>query len=56
MPASLRSRSFVIMALLPALLIFIIFAIVPIFGQLTTVSLSGRDSVLLSLSGWIIIE
>ncbi|MNZ64937.1 Lactose transport system permease protein LacF [compost metagenome] len=31
MPASLRSRSFVIMALLPALLIFIIFAIVPIF-------------------------
>jgi len=31
MPASLRSRSFVIMALLPALLIFILFAIVPIF-------------------------
>ncbi|WP_449600264.1 carbohydrate ABC transporter permease [Paenibacillus sp. Marseille-Q9583] len=31
MPASLRSRSFVIMALLPALLIFIVFAIVPIF-------------------------
>lgn len=31
MPASLRSRSFVIMALLPALLIFIVFAIIPIF-------------------------
>lgn len=31
MPASFRSRSFVIIALLPALLIFIIFAIVPIF-------------------------
>lgn len=31
MPASLRSRSFVVLALLPALLIFLVFAIVPIF-------------------------
>jgi raffinose/stachyose/melibiose transport system permease protein len=31
MPASLRSRSFVVLALLPALLIFLVFAIIPIF-------------------------
>ncbi|GBG11595.1 sugar ABC transporter permease [Paenibacillus agaridevorans] len=31
MPASLRSKSFVVLALLPALLIFLVFAIIPIF-------------------------